>query len=268
MNYIKFCAINLGSNNALKGLLWQKILYSLLQLMMIDKTIILVHGAGHGAWCWKKVAKELTSKNVIVLDLPGRGKSTQNPGSLVAAAKAVRDAVKNARPPVILCGHSCGGTVITEAIDDKTHVDRLVYIAAAMPDVGESVIDNVPEFTDSTIGRDCIPNTGPDGLIRFTSEIAIESLYHDCDAETTKWAAEQLCSEHLDIFITPANNAPWKQIDTTYVICSKDRVFPVSAQERLSRLCNHRIIWDTGHSPMLSQPDIVVSLLNDMADEI
>jgi pimeloyl-ACP methyl ester carboxylesterase len=110
-------------------------------------TVVLVHGAFHGAWCWKYVASALRARGVDVrcFDLPGHGDSTAPLGSLAEDAQAVRQVLDACTGEVVVCGHSYGGMVIGEAVGRETErVRHLLYVAAAMPDVGESLSDCFP----------------------------------------------------------------------------------------------------------------------------
>lgn len=60
---------------------------------------------------------------------------------MYADAAAVSDAVATAGEPVVLCGHSYGGTVITEAGADEPNVRELIYITSVLPDLGQSLAD-------------------------------------------------------------------------------------------------------------------------------
>src|SRR5689334_12110464 len=110
-------------------------------------TVVLVHGAFHGAWCWSKVVPLLEEAGipVVAVDLPGHGDSPGPPGDLYDAAAHVRAALDGIAGLKVVCGHSYGGAVITEATADRADVTQLVYLAALMPDVGETVGATMPE---------------------------------------------------------------------------------------------------------------------------
>ena len=105
--------------------------------------MILVHGAFHAAWCWQRVLDGLLELGVgaVAIDLPGHGASTQPLGGLHHDAAHLRDVLRSCDDPVVLCGHSYGGVVITEAVAPGSNVEHLVYVTAGVPDVGESLAD-------------------------------------------------------------------------------------------------------------------------------
>ena len=104
------------------------------QMGSAQKTVVLIHGAFADGSSWDKVIPLLHAKGLKVV-------AVQNPltslADDVAAGKRVIDAQNG---PVVLVGHSWGGTVITELGDDAK-VSALVYVAAFAPDVGESTSD-------------------------------------------------------------------------------------------------------------------------------
>src|SRR2546422_5979454 len=99
-----------------------------------NKTVVLVHGAFADGSSWDKVIPLLQAKGLRVV-------AVQNPlTSLADDVAATKRVLDEQRGPVVLVGHSWGGTVITEAgADDKG--SALVFVAAFAPDVGESSND-------------------------------------------------------------------------------------------------------------------------------
>jgi len=96
--------------------------------------VILVHGALADGSGWSGVYSRLKAKgyNVFVVQQP---QTTEEED-----VQAVRRAIALQDGPVVLVGHSYGGQLITEAGDDPK-VTALVYVAAAVPEVGESLVD-------------------------------------------------------------------------------------------------------------------------------
>jgi pimeloyl-ACP methyl ester carboxylesterase len=81
-------------------------------------TVVLVHGGFLGPAFWSDVADALGSRGVptVLVDLPSMGIPTEGRlGDVHADAREVRRVLDSLEPPVLLCGHSYGGAVITEA---------------------------------------------------------------------------------------------------------------------------------------------------------
>src|SRR5438477_12152772 len=84
--------------------------------------VVLIHGAWHGAWCWDGVARELQRQHVSVevVNLPLTG--------LADDVAAARVAIEGAGEGAVVCGHSYGGMVISNAATGLPGVKRLVYL--------------------------------------------------------------------------------------------------------------------------------------------
>ncbi len=110
---------------------------------LIPATVVLVHGNFLGPWSWSDVTEILASAQVSAktVRLPSSTTDGSGPrGDLYEDARHVRAVLDSLRGPVVLCGHSYGGAVITEAVaGPHPAVRRLVYLTGAVPDVGESL---------------------------------------------------------------------------------------------------------------------------------
>jgi pimeloyl-ACP methyl ester carboxylesterase len=198
----------------------------------------------------------------IAIDLPGRGGAKGKEGGLTECTAYLHELINASAGPVIVCGHSLGGAIITETVQpDK--VSHLVYIAAFAPNVGETALDYAQELLTGVVGEATFQDDS--GMIFVDPEAAGDLFYHDCDADIASWAVSQLCSLNIDVPMTPITQASWRHCESTYVICEQDRALPVVSQERISNRCNHVIRWPTSHSPMLSRPELVGDFLVELA---
>src|SRR4051812_5818366 len=97
-------------------------------------TIVLVHGAWADGSSWAGVVRRLQTAGYTV-DVP------PNPLRGVSADAAyINRFLGSIQGPIVLVGHSYGGSVITNAVGDDTNVKALVYVDAFVPDDGESVL--------------------------------------------------------------------------------------------------------------------------------
>lgn len=118
-------------------------------------TYVLVHGAWHGGWCWKRVRAGLRDMghHVFTPTLTGLGERSHLNSATVDLSTHIADVVNLLRwedlSDVILCGHSYGGAVIRGAADwVPERIRALVYLDAFVPEDGESVFDlHAPERT-------------------------------------------------------------------------------------------------------------------------
>ncbi len=95
-------------------------------------TIVLVHGAFADSSSWAQAATTLTSQGYPVV-------TVANPlRDLEGDAAYARSVATTIEGPIVLVGHSYGGSVITQAAAGLDGVVALVYVAAFIPEVGES----------------------------------------------------------------------------------------------------------------------------------
>lgn len=100
--------------------------------MTSQPTVALTHGAFTDGSCWNDVIEILQKRRYTLL-------AVQNPlTSLAEDVAATLRTMQRAEGPIVLVGHSWGGTVITQA-GLTPRVSALVYLSALAPDAGESV---------------------------------------------------------------------------------------------------------------------------------
>ena len=237
-------------------------------------TIVLVHGAWHGAWCWDRVVDGLAARGIdaVAVDLPGHGASRQPLGDLhgdAAAVGAALDALDGS--DVIVCGHSYGGAVISEGAAGHPNVRHLVYLAALMPDVGESCSTSIPAPPDG-VSRP-VSELGP--AMQFSDDggtVTIDPVPGTRDllrrlrrTTTSTGRSTRLGPQPAITLQQPVPVAAWRTVPSTYVVCDDDRAIAPWIQRAFATRATHSVEWPTSHSPFLSQPDLVVDLLAGLA---
>jgi pimeloyl-ACP methyl ester carboxylesterase len=237
--------------------------------------IVLVHGICHGSWCWSKVVKGLADVGLeaIAGDLPGRTSGSAQPLSdLYGDVAQVRATLDCAEGPVILVGHSYGGAVITEAAHEHPAVERLVYLAALMPDQGESVATSViPGHTapppESPGGEFIV--YGEDGLtLRLRPEGLADVFYQDCSPTDVDFALANLSVQSVASLTQELTGAAWRAIPSTYIVCTEDRALPPPWQRAYATRASDVVEIPTGHSGFLSRPELIVEILARTAADL
>lgn len=234
-------------------------------------TYVLVHGGGHGGWCWKPVAQRLRAAGheVHAPTLTGLGERRHLLTPDTDLGTHVEDIASllfhEDLTDVVLVGHSYGGMVITGAADRAIErIRRLVYLDAAIPADGEALIDSSPglrQFDDSTL---------VDGVaLGLWPQAAIGPLYGLHDPKLAEWALPRL-SPH-----------PWRSFETKLHLNRADelRRVPraiVNCTTSLARRTpDTRARWsdgdfvreiDTGHDLMLTEPELVSRWLLEIAN--
>lgn len=112
------------------------------------RTFVLVHGAWHGGWCWRRVADRLTAKGhyVVAPALSGVGERCHLKPEDIDLTMQIDDIVGEIKwkdlDDIVLVGHSYGGMVIT-GVAEQMHdrVGAIVYLDAFMPGDGQALAD-------------------------------------------------------------------------------------------------------------------------------
>ena len=110
---------------------------------------VLVHGAWHGGWCWRRVADLLTAHGhrVFTPTLTGVGERSHLADRSIDLDTHVRDVLNllkwEALSDVVLVGHSYGGMVISGVIEEAAPgvIGSAVYLDAFVPENGMSLLD-------------------------------------------------------------------------------------------------------------------------------
>jgi len=218
-----------------------------------QKAVVLIHGAFADGSSWDKVIPILQAKGLKVV-------AVQNPltslADDVAAGKRVIDEQSG---PVILVGHSWGGTVITQLGDDAK-VAALVYVAAFAPDVGESSND---------LGREGPPPPGaahirPDstGFLYLTPEGVAKDFAQDLPAAQTKVMAVTQGPIFAKAFDEKLTKAAWKSKPSWFIVAENDRMIPPDLERAMATKINAKITaLPTSHVPMQSRPNDVAAVI-------
>jgi pimeloyl-ACP methyl ester carboxylesterase len=224
-------------------------------------TVVLVHGSWHGAWCWDRVVPLLAPHGlrVATIDLPSCGRDAAGLADLEGDIRAVRLLLKRLEGPVIVCAHSYGGAPVTAAASGQGKVRRLIYLSAFMLDVGESCSTTVGGSLPSwCIARD-------DGTFIIDPCAAPGILYGDCDPRICKLAVSRLVPQLTVTSAQTVGAAAWRTIPSTYVVCTLDRAIPPTVQRRLAGRAIQTLELASSHSPFLSMPGAVASLIAECA---
>ena len=219
---------------------------------MMEPTYIFVHGAWHGAWCWRELGREFDRRGVAwrAVDLPSAQPHGDPSASLVDDVAALV-ACTTVDEPIVLVGHSYGGVVITEAAPQIPNLHRLCYLAALVPNVGQNTTETSRTVSVRTQLDAAIEVDGP--LLRLNPEQVVGALYQECSPELQKWAAGQLSHQTLASFRSP-RQASKVAVPSQYILCRHDHALDPSLQEQMSERCDTLLELESDHSPYLSHP--------------
>ncbi|MFC0506596.1 alpha/beta hydrolase [Micromonospora costi] len=217
-------------------------------------TFVLVPGAWHLPSTWDLLRGELDALGYAsrAVKLPTTGPDPR--GGLREDAAAIRSAVEALSGPVVVVAHSYGGIPATEGVAGLPGARRLVYLAAYVPDVGESMhtLHGVPD-----------PDSA-DGLFPIGSDPRAQ-LYADVPKDVADLAISRLVDQLLKPWVDRVTRAAWHTVPATYILTERDASLPVDLQEQMAaRIKDVRRIA-TSHSPFLSRPAELAGLLDEIA---
>ena len=226
-------------------------------------TFILIHGAAHGGWCWYKIVALLEQQGHTVLapDLPshGRDKTPVSEVTLAAYVDSVCSVVDAQPEPVVLVGHSMGGSIITQVAEERPDkVKVLVYVVAVLPLNGETMTQGIQQDTESLFPPNfVVSDDQKSGTVR--AEGLRDIFYADCSDEDVALARTLLVPQALAPLNTPAHTsaANFGRVPRVFIECLQDRAMTPARQKQLytAQPCQRVITMNTSHSPFFSAPD-------------
>jgi len=239
----------------------------------VTATVVLVHGAWHGAWCWDLVAAGLRERGtpVVAVDLPGHGDDQGPCTDLAGDVARVRGALDGVTGSAVLVGHSYGGMPIAAAAAHPT-VAHTVFIAALCPIEGETAMTMATaEAAAANVDIRGRSNPGQymtfddNGMASLSAEGAKFLFYNDCDDELASWAVSRLRPQPMGNLQELPATIGWRDKPSTYAVCALDNIMHRDLQRVLAQRTTNSVEWHASHSPFLSNPEVVVDLLAGIA---
>ena len=215
--------------------------------------IVLVHGAFVDGSSWQAVHRSLSEKGYAVRVVQN---STQ---SLSEDVENTLEALSSLTGKTLLVGHSYGGAVITNA-GHHADVAGLVYVAALVPDVGESVAQLI-----STPPQDApkAPLLEPiNGKLYLDATKFAQAFAADISASQAAFMADSQSGFGLKAINEKTQTAAWKDKPSWYLITQKDNMVPVIIQHNMAKKASAtKQEVNSSHAVMLSNPHAVVNLI-------
>lgn len=229
-------------------------------------TIVLEHGAFADSSSWDGVIENLRHAGypVVAAANPLRG-----PASDAASLRALLNHVKG---PVVLVGHSYGGSVISEAAVGEANVKALVYVAAFLPAPGETALGLTNQFPGSTLpsALDPVPFPNADGSTGTDLYIRQDAFRHQFAADVAAGQAALMAATQRPIaqaaLAEQATAAAWRTIPSWDVVTTQDLNIPRAVQEFMARRAHaHVTEVAASHSVAVSHPDVVSDVIEKAA---
>jgi pimeloyl-ACP methyl ester carboxylesterase len=228
-------------------------------------TIVLVHGAFAESSSWNGVIADLTRDGYPVVAVANPLRSVAGDAAYVASV------VRTVKGPVILVGHSYGGTVVSVAASSTPNVKGLVFVDAFAPAAGETSLGLTGKFPGSTLGPTLaaaveLPGGGKDLYIlqdRYRAQFAADVPV----GQAHLMAAAQRPVDQRAL-VEPAVTAAWKTIPSWSIYGSADRNIPPAALAFMAARAHARkvvVVRGASHVVMVTHPHEVSALIEAAA---
>jgi pimeloyl-ACP methyl ester carboxylesterase len=225
--------------------------------------IVLVHGAWHGSWCWRRVVPRLwaAGHRVLPVTLTGLGERAHQLSPGITLTTHVADVVTAVRAEecrdAVLVGHSYAGLVVTGAADQlEDAVGALVYVDAVVPSPGEcwSTRNSAQVQADR---RAAIAATG---VLPPPPAAAFGLTGADAD-----WVDRRQTPQPGGVYDDPLafDGAGWAARPRTFVDCTSPPLPTIDpSRERVRTEAGWEVVeLATGHDPMVSAPAELAGVL-------
>jgi pimeloyl-ACP methyl ester carboxylesterase len=232
------------------------------------KTYVLVHGAWHGGWCWKRVTPLLRAAGheVYTPTLTGLGERAHLGGMDTNLDVHIQDVLMTIQAEelsdIILVGHSYAGMVVTGVADRiPSLIKHLVYLDAFVPENGKSLVDYVPTESQAgfiKVGRE----TG------YVTSLPMH-LLGVTNPEDMAWVSRRLVKQSFQTFSQPVRlfNVGEPMFPRTYIYCSNP---PAGSLDQVANVIKNNPKWTfhemkTGHDAMITDPEGLTKILLGVA---
>ena len=221
-------------------------------------SIVFAHGLWADGSCFSKLIPPLQADGHEVIC------SQHGLDSLKGDVECVTRCFGRVTAPVVLVGHSYGGTLITHAgVDER--VAALVYIAALAPDETETSQSQQQKFPATSVFSHIEVADGriwlkPSGIEHFAGDLP------DTEQQVV-WATQ--AAPVPDLFSQKVEGVAWKSKPSWYIVASEDRtVHPELERSAAKRMGATTAELRSSHVPMLSQPQAVLDVIRKAASAV
>jgi pimeloyl-ACP methyl ester carboxylesterase len=221
-------------------------------------SIVFAHGLWADGSCFQKLIPTLQADGHEVMC------SQHGLDSLKSDVECVARCFGRVSGPIVLVGHSYGGTLITHAGTDN-RVAALVYIAALAPDETETSQSQQQKFPVTEVFSHIEVADGriwlrPDGIGCFAGDLP--------EAEQkVVWATQAVPVP--DLFTQKVDGVAWRSKPSWYIVATADRTVQPELHRFVAKRMGATIVeLHSSHVPMLSQPHAVLDVIRNAAKAV
>jgi pimeloyl-ACP methyl ester carboxylesterase len=227
-------------------------------------TFALIHGGGHGGWCWELLIPELEARGhrAVAPDLP-----CEDPDAgALEYANVVVDALGDTSDDVVAVGHSLGGLTVPVVANIRP-VRKMVFLGAMVPAPNEIYMEFLAEQPALTAApeKSGYDERGVHPARDWTA--ARHAYYHDIPESVGLHATERLRPQSLRPMTERSPIEYWPDIPSAYILMTEDRSVDQNWSRRVARdrLGVKAIELPGSHSPFFSCPDLLADILVKLA---
>ncbi len=235
-----------------------------------DSTFVLVHGAWHGGWCWKKLAPLLRAAGhtVYTPTLTGLGERAHLLSPQIGLNTHIADITavlefENLRN-IFLVGHSYAGMVITGVAEVAAQrLSHLIFLDAFVPLDGQSLLDTRPDRGAPV--RKFAGEAGDGWKVPI-----VNATFGVTDAADVAWMSARMTPQPLRTFEEPVRltNPAAHALPRSYILCRQNE--PTLFDSHAQRVKSER--WGyfellTGHDAMITAPKELADILLKIATD-
>ena len=223
-----------------------------------NSTVILVHAAWADGSCWRNVILPLERRGLHVICAPIPLTSLTND------ATALSQVLERTSGPVVLVGHAYSGSVIAAVRNDQ--VKSLVYIAALAPDEGETVAKVFYLNPNSPEAPKMVPDSH--GFVWLPDDAFSRAITHKASVDESKIAAALQRPIGVPCIQEPVPTPTWKTKPSWFLVAEEDRMINPKTQRFMADRMGAKIhSYPVDHSPMISEPQVVINMILEAASE-
>ena len=227
-------------------------------------TVLLVHGAFAESASWNGVIADLhqRGRRVLAVANPLRG--------LQHDAAYLRSVIDGFPGPVVVAGHSYGGSVMSEAADGAANVKALVYIASFALEPGESTAQLAAKFPGGELGPalEPVPFPLPEGGTGSDLYIKPDRFHDVFAADVAPDVARLMAATQRPIAASAlediATKAAWRAVPSWTMVTHQDLAIPADSMRFMAdRAGSTTVEIDASHAVTVSQPGAVAELIDE-----